>query len=297
MLARLNRPIVAIIAVTALAGCLRFFHLQHPPEFVFDEVYYPKAACILVGWSDDVCHIDSGDEKYWRTNKWDVGSWVHPPLGKWQIAMGIKAFGMNPFGWRVTSALTGTLVVALTAILAQLLFGSALWTFVAARSSRSSYPNIVMSRMALLDVHLELWVLVGFVALVLDRRWLEGRQPPNPDPICWTSLHRSHPSSRRCGARGASPPARPSAPRPRSVGWRDGDPRGIRSATSGRARGGTAAIARGAARSGVRSRANPWHRAGVRAAAVRGLHVRVDPPGSITSAGAGTRGGRTSPPP
>ena len=179
---RLNRPIVAIIAVTALAGFLRFVHLQHPPEFVFDEVYYPKAACILVGWSNDVCHIDSGDEKYWRTNKWDVGSWVHPPLGKWQIAMGIKAFGMNPFGWRVTSALAGTLVVTLTAVLAQLLFGSALWTFVAGSIIAVEDLNIVMSRTALLDVHLEFWVMIGFIALVMDRRWLERRQPPDPEP-------------------------------------------------------------------------------------------------------------------
>ncbi len=95
LLSRLNRPVVAVITVTALAGFLRFFHLQQPPDFVFDEVYYPKAACILVGWSNQVCHVDSSDEKYWRAQKWDVGSWVHPPLGKWEIAMGIKAFGMN----------------------------------------------------------------------------------------------------------------------------------------------------------------------------------------------------------
>ena len=62
LLSRLNRPVVAVIAVTALAGCLRFFHLQHPPDFVFDEVYYPKAACILVGWSNETCTIDSSDE-------------------------------------------------------------------------------------------------------------------------------------------------------------------------------------------------------------------------------------------
>jgi len=179
---RLNRPVVAIVAVTAIAGFLRFFHLQQPPEFVFDEVYYPKAACILVGWSDSVCHVDSGDEKYWRSNKWDVGSWVHPPLGKWQIAMGIKAFGMDPFGWRVTSALAGTLVVTLTAVIAQLLFGKPVWTFVAGLLIGVEHLNVVMSRTALLDVHLEFWVMVGFLCVLLDRRWLGGRQAPDPEP-------------------------------------------------------------------------------------------------------------------
>jgi Dolichyl-phosphate-mannose--protein O-mannosyl transferase len=76
-----------------------------------------------VGRSDQVCRVDSNDEKYWRAQKWDVGSWVHPPLGKWEIALGIKAFGMDPWGWRFTSALAGTLVVLFTAMIAQLLFG------------------------------------------------------------------------------------------------------------------------------------------------------------------------------
>jgi len=185
LLQRANRPVVAIVAVTAIAGFLRFFHLAHPPEFVFDEVYYPKAGCILIGWSNDVCHIDSNDERYWRDQKWDVGSWVHPPLGKWEIGLGIKAFGMNPLGWRWTSALAGTLVVMFVAIIAQLLFGSALWTFVAGVLIATENLNVVMSRTAILDVHLELWVVAGFLFLVLDRRWIDRREPVpvDADPV------------------------------------------------------------------------------------------------------------------
>ena len=46
---RLNRPIVAILAVAAIAGGVRFWHLSQPPDFVFDEIYYPKVACIYSG--------------------------------------------------------------------------------------------------------------------------------------------------------------------------------------------------------------------------------------------------------
>ena len=175
LLSRLNRPVVAVVAVTALAAAIRFVHLQQPPSFVFDEVYYPKAACILVGWSDDTCKIESSDEKYWREQKWDVGSWVHPPLGKWEIALGIKAFGMDPWGWRFTSAIAGTLVVLFTAVIAQMLFGKPIWTFVAGLLIATEHLNVVMSRTALLDVHLELWVVLGFLFLLLDRRWIERR--------------------------------------------------------------------------------------------------------------------------
>ncbi len=176
----LKIPVVAIVLVTGLAGFVRFFHLTHPGELVFDEVYYPKAGCILIGGSDETCRVDSDDEKFWREDKWDVGSWVHPPLGKWQIGLGIKAFGMDPFGWRFTSALAGTLTVTLIAILAQVLFRQVAWTYVAGGLLALENLNVVMSRTALLDVHLELWVVAGFLFLVLDRRWLDRKQAAIP---------------------------------------------------------------------------------------------------------------------
>ena len=36
---------------------------------------------------------------------------VHPEVGKWLIALGEKAFGMDPFGWRIASAVVGSLMV------------------------------------------------------------------------------------------------------------------------------------------------------------------------------------------
>ena len=176
LVSRLNRPVVAVIAVTILAAGIRFAHLSHPDGYVFDEVYYPKAGCILLGWSNKTCTVESDDEKYWRDRKWDVGSWVHPPLGKWEIALGIKTFGMREFGWRFSSAVAGTAVVLLTAVIAQLLFGSAVWTFAAGLLIAVENLNVVMSRTGLLDVHLEFWILLGFLFVLLDRRWLERRQ-------------------------------------------------------------------------------------------------------------------------
>jgi dolichyl-phosphate-mannose-protein mannosyltransferase len=177
LLARLNRPIVAILAVAAIAGAVRFVHLSQPSGFVFDEIYYPKAGCIYLGWSDKTCRIDSSDERFWRTEKWDVGSWVHPPLGKWTIAVGIKAFGMNEFGWRVMSALAGTLVAVMVAMMAQLLFDSPLWAFVGGLLISIEHLNVVMSRVGLLDVHLEFWITLGFLCVLLDRRWIDRRTP------------------------------------------------------------------------------------------------------------------------
>ena len=85
---RFNRPVVAVLAVGLIAGYLRFMHLAYPEHRVFDEYYYTKSACILLGYSDQRCDINSADERFWRENEWDTGAWVHPPLGKWMIAAG-----------------------------------------------------------------------------------------------------------------------------------------------------------------------------------------------------------------
>jgi dolichyl-phosphate-mannose-protein mannosyltransferase len=180
LLSRFARPWVAIVAVTAIAAGVRVWGLSRPTALVFDENYYAKAACIYVGGSDRTCRIDERNEELFREQQWDVGSYVHPPLGKWTIALGIKVFGMDPFGWRIGSAVAGTLAVTATALLAQLLFGNALWTFVAGLLLATEHLSVVLSRLALLDVHLELWVAVGFLFLVLDRRWIDRRTPRDP---------------------------------------------------------------------------------------------------------------------
>jgi dolichyl-phosphate-mannose-protein mannosyltransferase len=154
--------------------------LSTPSTMAFDENYYAKAACILVGESDRICQIRSPNERAFREQEWDVGSYVHPPLGKWTIALGIKAFGMDPFGWRIMSAVAGTLAVTGLALIAQLLFGRPIWTLIAGLLLALEHLSVVLSRLALLDVHLQLWIVAGFLCLVLDRRWIELRERGSP---------------------------------------------------------------------------------------------------------------------
>lgn len=180
-LAALNRPAVAIAAVAVLAGGLRLYHLSSPPSRVFDEVYYSKSGCVFVGYSNRRCDIASSDEKYWVRTKGETGSWVHPPLGKWAIGLGEGLFGTGPLGWRVSAAASGTLSVVVIAVIAQLLFGSPLWTFVSGLLLATENLNFVQSRVSMLDIFLAFWVALGFLFLVLDRRWIERRTPPSPE--------------------------------------------------------------------------------------------------------------------
>ncbi|HVF08571.1 MAG TPA: phospholipid carrier-dependent glycosyltransferase [Actinomycetota bacterium] len=173
---RLNRPATAVIAVAALAGLIRFTAIDDPRELVFDEVYYAKAGCVQVtSASNEACLVEPGDETYWVDNEWDMGSWVHPPLGKLTIGLGIEMFSMSSFGWRFTSVLAGIGVAVATALMAQLLFGKPVWAFAAGLLIAVDGLNVVHSRAALLDIHLVFWVTLGFLLLICDRRWIDRR--------------------------------------------------------------------------------------------------------------------------
>jgi dolichyl-phosphate-mannose-protein mannosyltransferase len=182
LLAKLNRPVVAILAVAAIAGVLRFNHLGYPERRIFDEYYYPKSACIFLGYSNDRCDINSQDERYWRDAQNDTGAWVHPPLGKWMIALGELGFGTESVGWRVSSAVTGTASVVVLAVIVQLLFGSAIWTFTGGLLLAVENLNFVQSRTAMLDIFVTFWIVLGFAFLLLDRRWIERRTPEPAGP-------------------------------------------------------------------------------------------------------------------
>lgn len=152
--------------VTAFGGALRLLGLTHPKGLIFDEVYYAQDAKQL---------LQHGVE-------WDVetvaGSYVaHPPLGKWCIALGEWLFGYDEFGWRISSVVAGTISILLITLLARRLTGSTVLGAAAGLLMSMDGMHFVLSRAALLDIFLMLFVLAAFYCLVLDRearraRWL-----------------------------------------------------------------------------------------------------------------------------
>ncbi|MGN6239323.1 MAG: dolichyl-phosphate-mannose--protein mannosyltransferase [Cellulosimicrobium cellulans] len=170
---------VAIVA--AVAAVLRLWNLGRPGTLVFDETYYVKQAWTLlqVGYE-----ADWPDEPNPAFEAGDVSSFlptadyvVHPPLGKWMIALGMKAFGgaENPWSWRIASAVVGVVAVVLVARIARRLFASTAMGIVAGALMAVDGEAIVHSRTGLLDNMLMIWVLVAFGCLLLDREQARRR--------------------------------------------------------------------------------------------------------------------------
>ncbi len=142
-----------ILLVTAL---IRFWNLGTPDKLVFDEVYYVDGA------KD---YLNSGVE---TTNE-AAEFIVHPPVGKWLIALGIQLLGDSPAGWRFSAALFGTFSILLIYFVALRLFNSQFLALVSSCLMSIDGLHLVMSRTALLDIFLMFFLLAAFLALLHDR--------------------------------------------------------------------------------------------------------------------------------
>src|SRR3954453_12372328 len=170
------------VAIALVAGVLRFWRLGVPKAFMFDETYYAKDAWSLLHFGVEQDYIkpkkDGGpDPANIKILAGDLhGLWtgdpsyvVHPPGGKWMIAIGEKLFGFTPFGWRFVVAVTGTLAVLMVARIGRRLFRSTLLGCIAGLLLTVDGMEYVHSRTALLDPLLMFWVLAAFGALLIDR--------------------------------------------------------------------------------------------------------------------------------
>lgn len=166
---------VAPTLIVLLAGVLRFYNLAHPNAIVFDETYYAKDAYSYLHYGYELSWTKDANASFVAGHPSGIlpdspEYVVHPPLGKWMIAAGMAIFGdNNPFGWRVSAALIGTLSVALIAYAAWLLFRSVTVSTIAALLATVDGLMLVESRLALLDIFQMFWILATFVCLLLDR--------------------------------------------------------------------------------------------------------------------------------
>jgi len=148
-----------LLAVLVLAAGLRIVRLAEPNAVVFDETYYAKDACLYLGHTQQFCGLKQATEQ----------SYVHPPLGKWLISIGIKTFGYNSFGWRISAAIFGTFVAGLAYLLARRLLRDRWAAGIAGLLVATDFLLIVQSRIAMLDIFLSFFVLLGFLFLAMDR--------------------------------------------------------------------------------------------------------------------------------
>jgi dolichyl-phosphate-mannose--protein O-mannosyl transferase len=142
--------------ILGISALLRIFRLGTPNEVVFDEVYYVDGARDLLA---NGVELTNGKPEFV----------VHPPIGKWMIAIGIKLFGDNPIGWRISAALFGVVSIYLIFLVARKLFKSDFLALLSTALASVDGIHLVMSRTALLDIFLMTFLFGAFTALIFQK--------------------------------------------------------------------------------------------------------------------------------
>src|SRR5829696_772013 len=147
------------VCTLALGVWARLYHLGFPASILWDEKYFPAMA-----------------------NKYLHGVYqfdLHPPLGKFIIAVGISILGNESLGWRIMPTLFGLALLPLAAVLGwyclrERVGAMLLATFVAAETI-----FIVHSRVGVMDIFLVFFVLATFLAAL---------RAENSRQVIWASV-------------------------------------------------------------------------------------------------------------
>ena len=113
---------------------------------MFDEVYHARTAYELV-------HHDP------------IYETTHPPLGKEIMGIGIRMFGMTPFGWRFMGAVLGILVIPVSYLFAKTWSGSRKIAFFIAALCCTEFMLFTLSRIATIDIYVAFFAMLMFALM------------------------------------------------------------------------------------------------------------------------------------
>jgi dolichyl-phosphate-mannose-protein mannosyltransferase len=132
------------VCTVALGVWARLYHLGFPPSILWDEKYFPAMA-----------------------NKYLHGVYqfdLHPPLGKFIIAIGISLLGNEPLGWRIMPTLFGLALLPIAALLGWYCLKERVGAILLTTFFAAETIFIVHSRIGVMDIFVVFFVLAAFVA-------------------------------------------------------------------------------------------------------------------------------------
>ena len=131
------------------------------PESLFDEQALAPEQYHWYNstYFDEIYHARTAYEHIENVRPYEV---THPPLGKLIISIGIRAFGMTPFGWRIMGTLFGILMVPIFYAFLKNFFGKrkiAIWgtVFLA-----TDFMHLTQTRIATIDTYAVFFIILMY---------------------------------------------------------------------------------------------------------------------------------------
>lgn len=130
------------------------------PELFDEQSKYPETATYYYRMMfDEIYH---GRTAYEFLHDLSIYENTHPPLGKTLISLGIQAFGMNPFGWRIVCAVFGTLLVPMIYIFAWKISKRSDIALTGGFLIATEFMHFTLSRIATIDVIVAQFIIMMF---------------------------------------------------------------------------------------------------------------------------------------
>lgn len=137
---------------------------EYPELFDEQELFSGYPTCYDGSMFDEVYH---GRTAYEFVHDLPIYENTHPPLGKSLIGIGIRLFGMNPFGWRFTCALFGMLMVPLFYVFALMMFKRTEYAVYATLLMCTGFMNFTLARISTIDIIVAFFVLCMFFCMYM----------------------------------------------------------------------------------------------------------------------------------
>ena len=108
---------------------------------------------------DEVYHVRTAEEHIRGIQPYEIS---HPPLGKLLISLGIRLFGLTPFGWRFSGTLFGVLMLPFMYLFLKKLTGSTLASTCGTILFASDFMHFVQTRIATIDTYAVFFILLMY---------------------------------------------------------------------------------------------------------------------------------------
>ena len=139
-------------------------HYTYKNGTYFDEIYFPRTALEMI-------------EQIWP---YEI---THPPLGKAIISLGIRIFGMTPFGWRFMGVLFGVLMLPVLYVFLKKMFGSTAVSACATAVFAFDFMHFTQTRLATIDTYAVFFILCMYLFMYF---WVE--EPDERRGYLWLAL-------------------------------------------------------------------------------------------------------------
>jgi dolichyl-phosphate-mannose--protein O-mannosyl transferase len=128
---------------------------------LFDEQsIIPDAPSYLNSmYFDEIYHGRTAYENIENVYPYEI---THPPLGKLIISLGIRMFGMTPFGWRFMGTLFGILMLPLFYVFLKNMFGKTIIASCGTVLFAADFMHFVQTRIATIDTYGVFFILLMY---------------------------------------------------------------------------------------------------------------------------------------